>query len=572
VKLGGLEFSMTRTTISCLGVCVALASGTASAALDRTGDFALLDELGNFHQLSRYQHRKGVVLMSFASGCANMDTMLSNYRALRSQYAEQGFEFLLIDSQDSDRTALRALNLDVPILQDSGQLVSEALGISHVGDVRVLNPDRISLYYSGALVADLGTTLAAILEGPVRNTVKTENSSPCGIDYPTRDAHADTVPSYVSDIAPMIIDNCVTCHRQFGVGPFALDSYVSLLGWSPMIREVLLNKRMPPAQIDPDIGHSDSARYIATKDIQMLVHWLSAGAPRGEGADPLEELRYIENKDWLLGEPDLIVTAPAQRIPATGVLDYIYADVELPFDEDKWVVGMQYQAVATSALHHLMSFVTLDEEDFWGEERSSSTSTRRFLDGYSPGEARAERFPEGTAVRIPKGAKLSMQFHYVGIGAELVDETKIALYFADPDDIPHLKERMVQAVSAAVQIPPNEHDVRAHAQYTFEDAVVISGVRAKMNARGKNMKFSVEHPDGTMQDILSVPAYNYGWQPHYVLEQPISVPAGSTVHVSGAFDNSVSNPFNPDPNAEVRSGLNSTDEMFTGYFTFHRAD
>lgn len=563
---------MTRASMSCLGFCIALASGTASAALDRTGDFALLDEQGNFHQLSRYQHRRGVVLMSYARGCANMDAMLSQYRELNSQFSEQGFEFLLIDAQGSDRAALRDLDLGVPILQDSGQLVSEALGISHAGDVRVLNPDRISLYYSGALAAELGTTLSAILEGPVRNTVKTQNLSPCGIEFPARDANGADVPNYVTDIAPMIIDNCVSCHRQFGVGPFALDSYLSLLGWSPMIKEVLLNKRMPPAQIDPEIGHSDSARYIATQDIQKLVHWLSAGAPRGEGDDPLEQFRYVENKEWLLGEPDLIVAAPTQRIPATGVLDYVYADVDLLFDEDKWVVGMQYQAVATSALHHLMSFVTLPGEDFWGEERSSSTSTRRFLDGYSPGEARAERFPEGTAVRIPKGAKLSMQFHYVGVGAELFDETKIALYFADPADIPHLKERMVQAVSAQVVIPPKEHDVRAHAQYTFEESIVISGVRAKMNARGKNMRFSVEHPDGTMQDILSVPAYNYGWQPHYVLEQPIAVPAGSTVHVSGAFDNSVSNPFNPDPNAEVRSGLKSTDEMFTGYFTFHRAD
>ena len=563
---------MTRASISSLGVCIALASGTANAALDRTGDFALLDEQGNFHQLSRYQHRKGVVLMSYAHNCANMDAMLSGYRELHSQFAEQGFEFLLIDSQDSDRAALRALNLDVPILQDSGKLVSEALGISHAGDVRVINPDRISLYYSGAVADELGTTLAAILEGPVRNTVKTENLSPCAIDLPSRDSHSDAVPSYVNDIAPMIIDNCVTCHRQFGVGPFALDSYVSLLGWSPMIKEVLLNKRMPPAQIDPEIGHSDSARYIDTADIQSLVHWLSAGAPRGDGPDPLAEFTYVENKEWLLGEPDFIVSAPPQRIPATGVLDYVYADVELPFDEDKWVVGMQYQAVATSALHHLMGFVTLPGEDFWGEERSSSTSTRRFLDGYSPGGARAELFPEGTAVHIPKGAKLSMQFHYVGIGAELLDETKIALYFADPEDIPNLKERMVQAVSAPVVIPANEHDVRAHAQYTFDDAVVITGVRAKMNARGKNMKFSVENPDGTMQDILSVPAYNYGWQPHYVLEQPVSIAAGSTVHVSGAFDNSVSNPFNPDPGAEVRSGLLSTDEMFTGYFTFHRAE
>ncbi len=563
---------MTKATVSCLSVCIALASGSVSAALDRTGDFALLDEQGNFHQLSRYQHRKAVVLMSYESGCPNMGTMLSEYQNLRTQYAEQGVEFLLIDSQDRDRSALRALGLDLPILQDSGQLVSEALGFNAAGDVRVLNPDRISVYYSGAVRQELGETIAAILESPPRNTVKTENTAPCAIEFPVRDDHKTNVPNYVTDIAPMIIENCVTCHREFGVGPFAIDSYMSLLGWSPMIKEVLLNKRMPPAQIDPHIGHSASARYIATENIQKLVHWLNAGAPRGEGPDPLEEFHYVENKEWVLGEPDFIVSAPKQVIPSTGVLDYVYADVELPFEEDKWVIGMQYQAVATSALHHLMGFVTGPDEDFWGEERDANTSTRRFLDGYSPGKDNAAWFAEGTAVHIPKGSKLSMQFHYVGIGAELVDETKIAFYFADPEDIPQLKERMVQAVTAKVVIPPNAHNVPAHAQYTFDEAVTITGVRAKMNARGKNMKFSVEFPNGDAQDILSVPAYNYGWQPHYVLDEPVEIPAGSTVHVSGAFDNSVSNPFNPDPDAEVRSGLESTDEMFTGYFTFHQTD
>lgn len=563
---------MTRKTVSCLAVSVALASGSAFAALDRTGDFALLDQNGSFHQLSRYQHRKGVVLMAYDQGCQGMPAMLSQFDSLRAQYAGEDFEFLLIDPYGNDRATLQNLDLDMPILQDNGQLVSEALGFSRAGDVRVLNPDRISVYYSGAPAAELGDTLAAVLAGPVRNTVKTENAAPCGIDYPVRDEQMADVADYATEIAPIILENCAVCHREFGVGPFAIDGYTSLLGWSPMIKEVLLNKRMPPAQVDPAIGHSPSARYIPTESIQKLVHWLSAGAPRGDGPDPLAEFKYVENKEWLLGEPDFVVSAPAQHIPATGVLDYIYADAELPFDEDKWVIGVQIQPVATSALHHLMAFVTAPEEDFWGEERKASTSTRRFLDGYSPGEARAERFPEGTAVFIPKGSKLSMQFHYVGIGAELVDETKIGFYFADPKDIPHLKERMVQAVSTQVVIPPNAHTVPAHAEYQFDKAVVISGVRAKMNARGKHMKFTVEHPDGSMRDILSVPAYNYGWQPHYVLSEPVTIPAGSKVHVTGAFDNSVSNPFNPDPNAEVKSGLESWDEMFTGYFTFHEVE
>ena len=562
---------MHRAFISSLGVCIALATGSANAALDRTGDFAMLDDEGSFHQLSRYQHRKAVVLMSYSKSCPNMGTMLSSYEALRSQYEAQGIEFLLIDSQDSNRESLKSLNLELPILQDNGQLVSDMLGLQNVGDVRVLNPDRLSVYYTGAVGAPLEEALSTIVGSTVRNTIKTENNTPCAIEYPAKAMYSQNVPSYSEDIAPMIVENCVTCHRQFGVGPFAIDSYVSLLGWSPMIKEVLLNKRMPPSQIDPDIGHSPSARYIETEDIQKLVQWLNAGAPRGEGPDPLEDFQYVENKEWLLGEPDFVVEAPPQKIPATGVLDYIYADVELPFEEDKWVVAMQYQPVATSALHHLMAFVTPAESDFWGEERNESSSTRRFLDGYSPGETRAETFPEGTAVLIPKGSKISMQFHYVGIGAELVDQTKIGFYFADPSEIAGLKERLVQAVSAQVTLPPYEHHVQAQAKYRFEDSVVITGVRAKMNARGKQMKFSVEFPDGGMQDILSVPAYNYGWQPHYVLEEPVTIPAGSTVHVTGAFDNSVSNPFNPNPGAEVKSGFASSDEIFTGYFTFHKA-
>jgi hypothetical protein len=43
---------------------LALTSMSSYAAAERVGDFALLDEQGVFHQLSRYQHRDAVVLPS----------------------------------------------------------------------------------------------------------------------------------------------------------------------------------------------------------------------------------------------------------------------------------------------------------------------------------------------------------------------------------------------------------------------------------------------------------------------------------------------------------------------------
>ncbi|MFT4813747.1 MAG: hypothetical protein ACI9WR_001051, partial [Paracoccaceae bacterium] len=70
-------------------------------------------------------------------------------------------------------------------------------------------------------------------------------------------------------------------------------------------------------------------------------------------------------------------------------------------------------------------------------------------------------------------------------------------------------------------------------------------------------------------EIFSVPAYNYGWQPHYILDEPVKITQGSRVIVQGALDNSVSNPTNPDPDRAISFGLESWQEMFAGYFSFH---
>ena len=83
------------------------------------------------------------------------------------------------------------------------------------------------------------------------------------------------------------------------------------------------------------------------------------------------------------------------------------------------------------------------------------------------------------------------------------------------------------------------------------------------------MKFSIEEADGIIKDIFSIPAYNYGWQLYHKLNEPLVLEAGTKIYVRGALDNSISNPTNPDPDKEVTFGLNSWDEMFTGYFTFN---
>ena len=545
----------------------------SNALPDRVGDFALLDSKGEFHQLSRYRHHQALVLMAFDNSCSSISTSVAQLNDLRSDFEDKQVSFVLINSSgeggaESLEAIEASLETNAALLLDNGQLVSETIEFSKVGEIAILDPDRLTVLYRGDIDPLANEILNQALVGGLTETI-VKPSSGCDINYSAKDRHANAVPDYGSEIAPIIAEQCVSCHREGGIGPFAMDSHLMVQGWSPMIREVLLTKRMPPTQVDPSIGHFTNARYISDSDLQRLIHWIDSGAPRGVATiDPLTQVKFPNRREWQLGEPDYIVTAPKHEVPATGVLDYINIDVALPFEEDKWVKGVQYIAGDESVLHHLLTYVTAPEEEVEGEAARGNVATR-FLEGYAPGKVDAMTFPENTGVYIPAGHKLSMQFHYTTNGRATSDQTILGLYFYDE---PPMYENFTQSVSGFFRIPPYERDHQASARYVFNEDVVITGLRAHMHFRGKDMKFSAEYPDGGMLDLLSVPSYSYAWQPTYALQEPVRLPAGTKVHVTGAFDNSEHNPANPDPSKELTFGLQSWDEMFIGYWTYHSAN
>ncbi len=553
-----------------LAVLLVLQSIPANAALERVSDFALLDAQGEFHQLSRYKHRDALVLMTYDPNCSS-DEEIQRIASVQAAFAEANISFGLLDTSGASRAELSALAgslpATLPLLQDGPQLVADLLGANKVGEVFVLNPDRLNLFYRGNSGGVLTEVLESLDTSPPSDTVVTEVSG-CALAI----SRATEAPDYAVEVAPIIRDNCTECHRRGGVGPFAMDSYIMLLGWSPMIREVVLNKRMPPAQVDPEYGRSKMARYLSDEEIKTLVTWIDARAPRGNVTeDPLEihaaQLAAANEFEWQLGEPDRVVVGPSNAIPSTGVMDYIYADVALDFDGDQWLRAIETRPGDESVLHHLMIFVTASDEDFWGAERELPVVSRRFVEGYAPGPHRLIEFDEGTGVLIPQGHKLSLQFHYVTNGQSTVDETELGLYFAAPDD--SLVERRALAVGARFELPADVANFPLTAETKIETDIIVTGVRARMSYRGKKMRFVSVDPNGGERILFSVPAYNYGWQPHYVFDEPVAIAAGSRLRVEGALDNSLSNPTNPDPSRTVAWGLESWEEMFTGYFTYY---
>jgi len=564
MKLSSFLLSVTNLKLTAITATLLISSGPGLAATERVGDFALLDETGRFHQLSRYQHREGVVMLTYDHSCAAANHAAIQLADLQDQFGEH-FEFLALDISGASRSERKQWQLPFAVLADERKLVAESLGLSQAGEILVFNPERMSLFYRGGAEAELAKSLTAVIRGEATDTA-TANVSGCAIESSALTQHQQNPPDYSTEVAPVIVENCSTCHRSGGAGPFPFDSYISLLGWSPMVREVVLNKRMPPMQVDPETGASENAHAISAAEREKLLHWMAAGAPRGEGEiDPLEQIPSEKEFTWQLGEPDYIVEAPTNVVPAVGIQDYEYLEVQLPFAEEKWVRAFQYSPGDERVLHHLMTFVVGPEEDFWGEEKHKKSAVRRFLGSFIPGENPATVFPENTGVRIPAGHKLALQFHYVTNGLEVDDSTNIGLYFSETAP---QHEILTRAVAERFTIAPGDPEHAIETAYEFEEPVKLLAVRARMNYRGKYMKFSVVQADGMGEDIFNIPAYNYGWQPHYWLDEPLTITAGSAVHVAGAFDNSLSNPFNPDPREEVTWGLESWEEMFTGYLTY----
>src|SRR4029453_19400770 len=96
-------------------------------------------------------------------------------------------------------------------------------------------------------------------------------------------------------------------------------------GFAPMTREVIRTRRMPPWHADPHVGTFNGDRSLTTEQIRTLVHWIDAGAPRGDGPDILADTKpdvRVCPLEARFGKPDLVLELPPFDVPVSGVVDY----------------------------------------------------------------------------------------------------------------------------------------------------------------------------------------------------------------------------------------------------------
>jgi hypothetical protein len=554
-QLEGETMKRLLTTLAGIGLSLGVGAAGAEARVD---NFTLLDHAGEAHELYYHSDAKAVVLLTHAASCPSSLASVKSIQSLQARYGDDVRFYMLNSNLGDDRAALakeaKEMATNIPILVDDTQLVGESLDIQRSGETIVIDPATWNVRYRGP--AARSDQLASAIDATLAGTTfeyQAEASQGCEVEMPYRD-HSELTVTYADDIGPLLRDNCVTCHRPGGMGPFAMTDYNMVRGFSLMIREVIRTKRMPPWHADPHYGEWANDRSLTVQERQDLVHWIEAGAPRGEGDDPLLADDRVW-PEWRLGEPDMVINIPATEVPATGVVDYQYLLVENPFEEDVWIAATEYLPGDLQALHHVVSSIGYVNPDPEAKQKFMPISG---MGGYAPGSDTG-RLPDGSGIFLPAKAKFMFQMHYTSYGKATVDETKVGLWLHKSKPKYTMKGKFV--MNTDIRIPPNTKRHTETKTWTLEEDVLMYSMMPHSHFRGIASDFKVIYPDGREDMVLSVPNYDFNWQTDYYFETPLVLPAGTKIVHSTTWDNSSQNPANPDPSIEVTWGEQSWEEM-----------
>ena len=561
---------------ACAGVYMILSSGEEKKATMITADgvekpahidnFRLHDHLGQSHELQRYMERPGIVLLTHAANGQGFEDAWQTFNAARDQYFTQGFLFFLINSNSFDtlekiEEQVAELGIEVPVLRDEDQLIAADLGIDRTNEVIVIEPASGDIPYRGA-VDGLADALGAMVDGAQPpQYAQAPAGSPVAMTTPI------IPPDYATEIAPLIKQKCSGCHVDGGIAPFAFDGHRKVKGWAPMIREVVMTKRMPPWHADPAHGEWDGDVALSVEQRQNLIAWIDAGAPRGDSGD--DPLRVVAEESapatWTMGEPDLVVAFDQPvEVPTEGVLDYVYLEVPIPLDRDRWVSGVEILPGAVEVVHHALTFVKFPPKYSYLQPEYDG-GEGGFFAGFVPG-SEAKPFPEGTGKFLPRGSSIIFQMHYTAVGKAMNDLTQLGIWFHDETPEHELETRAV--VDEDFSIPAGTPNHETHASMYIERDVLLYAMSPHMHYRGSWINYTAKYPNGEEEVLLSVPFYDFNWQRLYEFAEPKAIPGGTEIIVTGAFDNSPMNPYNPDPNTIVTWGEQSWEEMFIGYMLY----
>jgi hypothetical protein len=413
---------------------------------------------------------------------------------------------------------------------------------------------------------------------------------------------AAAAPTFSKDVAPILYQRCVQCHRPNDIAPMSLLDYKSARPWAKSIRESVVTRKMPPWFADPHFGSFANDARLSTREIETIQAWVDGGAIEGNPRDLPAAPVFVEG--WKQGRPDIVIDIGEDFVVKPGADAYEHFVVPTNFTEGRWIRAAEIRPGNRQVVHHVHVNLVKDPGESGSTSIESMTSLNHFLihDGkltrisqdapvvdnacaanapdlpylrgfqegaltsFLPGRP-PDVFPDDSAKWIPPGSKLEFVIHYARVSdRSQTDRTSVGLYLAPRP--PEKVMRRMDLRNFFFRLPPGDPSHEVKRCYTFEKDKMLRSITPHMHYRGKDVQYELVRPDGRREILLSVPHYSFEWQLVYRFKEPVFIEKGSVLTVTAHYDNSANNRANPNPAQSIRWGDKSEEEMMTSWIEY----
>lgn len=376
--------------------------------------------------------------------------------------------------------------------------------------------------------------------------------------------------TFSRNIAPILFEHCVVCHRPGALGPMSLMSYQEVRPWARAIKDQVSARKMPPWMPEPGYGGPFIGnRRLTDEQVALIVRWLEEGTVEGNPRDlpPVPEWPAR----WHLGEPDLVIEIPAPYTLPPGGQDRLRKfAIPIPIARTRYVRGVEFQPGNPTVVHHANMRIDptrasreLDAADPESGYEGVTPFAARFPPGYflgwTPGQVRPLA-PDDMAWRLDPGADLLLELHLMpGKQPERV-QSRIAFYFTDaaPTRVP----ATIRLGRQNLDIPEEAKAYVSRDSYVLPVDVQVNGVQPHAHYLAREVKGFATLPDGTLRWLIYIRDWNFDWQDFYAYATPLVLPKGTELAMEITYDNSAGNRRNPhSPPRRVTWGQNSSNEM-----------
>jgi hypothetical protein len=433
-----------------------------------------------------------------------------------------------------------------------------------------------------------------------------------------------------NDVAPIIYQHCMTCHRPGEVGPFSLITYADVSSQANAIKIAVNNRVMPPwsAKPNPAATALRGERILNAQELAILNSWVDNGAPEG---DPnLAPTPPVFPTGSAVGIPDLVVKMNQNYVvPTLTSSADKYRTFVLPtgLTENKEVRAIEFRPGNTRIVHHSLlnqdttnagrNADAADPGYGYDDISFNNFSAANGLGGWAPGGA-VQIFPEGIGKVLYKNADILMQIHYPYYGSNDSDASEVNIFYAQSpiqrkvkgyplvysevvgnSNYPDAQGKpscvsgnttytatpgpaLIQAQSP-VPIPANILQTLADrscykllpnlvttivAKKTIPEEFSLIGITPHMHLLGISSRSYAITPTNDTIFLSDVPKWDFRWQDEYFFQKFIRIPQNSVLVHEATYDNTSSNPNQVNnPPKTVYWEENTTSEMIMCTFS-----